>query len=107
MKILVIGSGAREHALVWKLRQSPQVEQVCCAPGNDGIAKIAECVAANAGNVAGIAEIAEKLSADLTIVGPEQPLVLGIADEFEKRGLPIVGPSRVAAQLEGSKVFAK
>jgi len=107
MKILVIGSGAREHALAWKLEQSPQVEHVWCAPGNDGIAQIAECVAANPGDVSGMADIARKLNPDLTIVGPEQPLVLGIADEFANRGLPIVGPSRDAAQLEGSKVFAK
>ncbi len=107
MKILVIGSGAREHALAWKLMQSPQVERVWCAPGNDGIAQTAECVAANPGDVFGMANIAEKLNPDLTIVGPEQPLVLGIADEFAKRGLPIVGPSRDGAQLEGSKVFAK
>lgn len=107
MKILVIGSGAREHALAWKLKQSPQVEHVWCAPGNDGIAQIAECVAANPGDVSGMADIARKLNPDLTIVGPEQPLVLGIADEFANRGLPIVGPSRDAAQLEGSKVFAK
>ncbi|MHB8484744.1 MAG: phosphoribosylamine--glycine ligase [Candidatus Acidiferrales bacterium] len=107
MKILVIGSGAREHALAWKLMQSPQVERVWCAPGNDGIAQIAECVAANPGDVFGMANIAEKLNPDLTIVGPEQPLVLGIADEFANRGLPSVGPSRDAAQLEGSKVFAK
>jgi phosphoribosylamine--glycine ligase len=107
MKILVIGSGAREHALVWKLRQSPQVKHVWCAPGNDGIAQIGECVAANLGDVSGIADIARKLSPDLTIVGPEQPLVLGVANEFAKRGLSIIGPSRDAAQLEGSKVFAK
>lgn len=107
MKILVIGSGAREHALVWKLRQSPQVEYVWCAPGNDGIAQIAECVAANLGDVAVMADIATRLNPDLTIVGPEQPLVLGVADEFARRALPIIGPSRGAAQLEGSKVFAK
>jgi phosphoribosylamine---glycine ligase len=107
MKILVIGSGAREHALVWKLRKSPQVEHVWCAPGNDGIAEIAECVTANLGDVSGMADIAAELGPDLTVVGPEQPLVLGIADEFAKRDLSIVGPSQDAAQLEGSKVFAK
>lgn len=107
MKILVIGGGAREHALVWKLRQSPQVEHVWCAPGNDGIAQIAECVVASPSDVSALAGIAGKLSPDLTIVGPEQPLVLGVADEFAKLGLPIIGPSRDAAQLEGSKVFAK
>ncbi|MGH9730034.1 MAG: phosphoribosylamine--glycine ligase [Candidatus Acidiferrales bacterium] len=107
MKILVIGGGAREHALVWKLRQSPNVQHVWCAPGSDGIAQIAECVAGDLGNVTGVAEVANRLRPDLTVVGPEQPLVLGIADEFARRGLPIVGPSRRAAQLEGSKVFAK
>lgn len=107
MKILVIGGGAREHALVWKLRQSPQVEHIWCAPGNDGIAQIAECVAADPSDVSGTADIAGKLKPDLTIVGPEQPLVLGVADEFAKRRLSIIGPSRDAAQLEGSKVFAK
>ena len=107
MKILVIGSGAREHALVWKLRQSPEVKHVCCAPGNDGIAQIAECVAADLSDVSSMADIAAKLKPDVTVVGPEQPLVLGVSDEFAKRGLSIIGPSRDAAQLEGSKVFAK
>jgi len=107
MKVLVIGGGGREHALVWKLRQSANVEHVWCAPGNDGIAQEAECMAADVGNIAALAELAGKLGPDLTIVGPEQPLVLGIADEFAKRGLPLLGPSREAAQLEGSKVFAK
>ena len=107
MKILVIGSGAREHALVWKLKQSPEVEHIWCAPGNDGIAEIAECVTANVGDVFGMADMAAKLRPELTVVGPEHPLVLGISDEFAKRGLSIVGPSRDAAQLEGSKVFAK
>ncbi|HVA72463.1 MAG TPA: phosphoribosylamine--glycine ligase [Candidatus Limnocylindrales bacterium] len=107
MKVLVIGGGGREHALVWKLRQCASVEQVWCAPGNDGIAQDAECMAADVGNIAALAELAGKLGPDLTIVGPEQPLVLGIADEFAKRGLPLLGPSCDAAQLEGSKVFAK
>jgi len=107
MKILVIGSGAREHALVWKLRQSPQVEHVWCAPGSDGIAQMAECVSANLTDVSNVADVAAKLKPDLTVVGPEQPLVLGVSDEFAKRGLSIIGPSQSAAQLEGSKVFAK
>lgn len=107
MKILVIGGGGREHALAWKLRQSPQAQHVWVAPGNDGIAQDAECVAAKLSDVNGLAEIAGRLKPDLTVVGSEQPLVLGIANEFSKRGLPIVGPSRDAAQLEGSKVFAK
>lgn len=107
MKILVIGGGAREHALTWKLRESPSVECAWCMPGNAGIAALAECVAGNVGEVAKLAEIAQGLKPDLTIVGPEQPLVLGVAEEFEKRGLPMLGPTRAAARLEGSKVFAK
>ena len=107
MKILVIGGGGREHALVWKLRQSPRVEKVWCTPGNGGISQDAECVAANLKNVASLATLAEKLGADLTVVGPEQPLVEGIADEFARCGRALVGPSKQAARLEGSKVFAK
>lgn len=107
MRILVIGGGGREHALVWKLRQSPQVEKIWCAPGNGGIQTIAECIEANVGDIRGLAEIAETLKPDLTIVGPEQPLVGGIEEEFEKRDLRLLGPSRDGARLEGSKVFAK
>ena len=107
MKILVIGGGAREHALVWKLRQSSRVEHLWCIRGNAGIAELAECIGGNSADVQDLAETAARLKLDLTIVGPEQPLVLGIADEFQKRGLPLLGPSRAAAQLEGSKVFAK
>src|SRR5579862_249866 len=107
MKILVIGSGGREHALVWKLRQSPSATKIWCAPGNGGIARDAECIAADPGDVAGLAELAARLAADLTVVGPEQPLVLGVADEFARRGLRVIAPSKQGAQLEGSKVFAK
>ncbi len=107
MKILVIGGGGREHALVWKLRQSPMVTKIWCAPGNGGISSDAECVPADTGNVTELAALAEKLHADLTVVGPELPLVAGIADEFAHRKLAIVGPNRAAAQLEGSKIFAK
>ena len=107
MKILVIGGGAREHALVWKLRQSPLVQHLWCVPGNAGIAELAECIDGSTADVQKLTETAGALKPDLTIVGPEQPLVLGIADEFEKCGLPILGPTRAAAQLEGSKVFAK
>jgi phosphoribosylamine---glycine ligase len=107
MKILIIGSGGREHALVWKLRQSNAVEKIWCAPGNGGISKDAECVALDLNDVNAAADLARKLGADLTIVGPELPLVLGIADEFTKRGLILLGPAKHAAQLEGSKVFAK
>ena len=107
MKILVIGGGGREHALVWKLRQSPAVTKLWCAPGNGGIAQQAECIAADLGDVVGLRSLAHRLGADLTVVGPEQPLVLGIADEFADHGLRLVGPSRACAQLEGSKIFAK
>jgi phosphoribosylamine--glycine ligase len=107
MKILVIGGGGREHALAWKLRQSPLVTKLWCTPGNGGILQDAECVAADAGDVQGLAELAQRLGADLTVVGPEGPLVLGVADEFARRGLRILAPSKQAAQLEGSKVFTK
>ena len=107
MKILVIGGGGREHAIVWKLAQSPSVEKVWCAPGNGGIAANAECVPLDVKDVNAAADLAQRLGADLTIVGPEMPLVLGIADEFERRGLRLLGPGEEAAQLEGSKVFSK
>jgi phosphoribosylamine--glycine ligase len=107
MKILVIGSGGREHAIVWKLRQSASVEKVWCAPGNGGIAQHAECAPLDLKDVNAAAGLAESLGADLTIVGPELPLVLGIVNEFSRRGLTILGPTRDAAQLEGSKIFAK
>jgi phosphoribosylamine--glycine ligase len=107
VKILVVGGGGREHALCWSLRRSPFVEEVFCAPGNPGIAEVADCVPVAAGDIVEIADLAEKLKMDLTVVGPELPLALGIADEFAKRELPIIGPSRLAAQIEASKVFAK
>jgi phosphoribosylamine---glycine ligase len=107
MKILVLGSGGREHALIWKLRQSPSVEKIWCAPGNGGISNDAECLPLDLTDVKATAELAAKLGADLTIVGPELPLVLGVADEFAKRGLLLLGPTQKAAQLEGSKIFAK
>ena len=107
MKILVIGGGGREHALVWKLGQSPRVEKLWCAPGNGGIAQDAECLPVDTKDVGAMIALAERLKPDLTVVGPEQPLVLGVADEFSRRGLAIVGPSKQAAEIEGSKVFAK
>ena len=107
MKILVIGGGGREHALVWKLKQSPLVEKIWCAPGNGGIAPEAECVAIDAGDVGAVVGLAEKIKPDLTIVGPELPLVNGLTDAFRQRKWAIVGPSQQAAQLEGSKVFSK
>ncbi len=107
MKILVLGGGGREHALVWKLNQSPRVEKIWCAPGNGGIAAEAECVAIDAGDVGAIVALAQKIQPDLTIVGPELPLVNGLTDAFRQRNWAIVGPSQQAAQLEGSKVFSK
>jgi hypothetical protein len=121
MNILVIGGGGREHALAWKLKQSPRVAQLFCAPGNAGMAGIAECVPADVNDPAGLAALAERVNADpaglaalaervnadLAVVGPELPLVQGVADEFATRGLKVVGPTRAAAELEGSKVFAK
>lgn len=107
MKILVVGGGGREHALCWSLRKSPLVEELYCAPGNPGIAEVADCLPVSAGDIVELADLAEKLTLDLTVVGPELPLVLGIADEFAKRDLPLFGPSRLAAQIEGSKAFAK
>ena len=107
MKILVLGGGGREHALVWKLNQSPRVEKIWCAPGNGGIAAEAECVAIEAGDVGAIVALAGKIQPDLTIVGPELPLVNGLADAFRQRNWAVVGPSQQAAQLEGSKVFSK
>jgi phosphoribosylamine--glycine ligase len=107
MNVLVIGGGGREHALVWKLKQSPRVSKIWCAPGNGGIASEAECLACDPGDVDGLVALAEKISPDLTVIGPELPLVNGVGDAFRRRGWPIVAPSRDAAQLEGSKIFAK
>src|SRR5271163_1332786 len=107
MKILVIGGGGREHALVWKLKQSARVEKIWCTPGNGGIAGDAECIAVDAGDVSAIVVLTEKIAPDLTVVGPELPLVNGIVDAFTQRKWAIVGPSRQAAQLEGSKIFSK
>jgi len=107
MKILVIGSGGREHALVWKLSESPQVEKIYATPGNAGISQLAECVTAENNSPIALAELAARLEIDLTIVGPEAHLVAGVVDAFNRRQLAIVGPTRAAAALEGSKIFAK
>jgi len=107
MKILVVGSGGREHTLVWKLAQSKHVQKIYAAPGNGGIGELAECVNIKVDDLAGLADFAKNNKIDLTVVGPELPLVLGIVDEFQRRGLAVFGPSRAASQLEGSKVFAK
>lgn len=107
MKILVVGGGGREHALVWKFAQSHTVKKIYCAPGNPGTAELAENVEIAADDVQALAEFAEDRHVNFTFVGPEAPLVKGIVGEFQKRKLPVVGPSQAAAQLEGSKVFAK
>jgi phosphoribosylamine--glycine ligase len=107
MKILVLGSGGREHALVWKLRQSARVSQVYCAPGNGGIADEAECLPVDLKSVDSMVALGQQLQPDLTVVGPELPLMLGVVDEFTRRGWPVFGPTAAAAQLESSKSFAK
>jgi len=107
MKILVVGGGGREHALVWKLRQSPSVTHIYCAPGNAGIDELAEPVELDVADVEAIARFAAEHDVDLTIPGPELPLTLGVIDELQRHGLRGFGPTRAAAQLEGSKAFAK
>jgi len=107
MKILVVGSGGREHALVWKLRQSPLVSKIYAAPGNGGTSSLAENVDIAATDISGLLSFAERKAIDLTVVGPEAPLVQGIVDQFSRRGLSCFGPSREAAKIEGSKAYAK
>ena len=107
MKVLVVGNGGREHALVWKIRQSPLVTEVYCAPGNAGMEGLADCVPIDTSNIVEVADFAQTIKADLTVVGPELPMVLGIGDEFRRRGLTVMSPSREAAEIEGSKAFAR
>jgi phosphoribosylamine--glycine ligase len=107
MRVLVVGGGGREHALAWRLRKSPQVEAVFCAPGNAGIAEVAECVPLAADDLPGLVRFARERSIDLTVVGPERPLTLGLVDRFGDAGLRAFGPTAAGAQLEGSKVFTK
>ncbi len=107
MKVLVVGSGGREHALVWKIHQSPRVNKIFCAPGNAGIKKMAECVDINVSDVEALVAFALKEQIDLTVIGPELSLTAGVVDAFQKEGLRIFGPSQDAAILEGSKVFTK
>lgn len=107
MRVLVIGGGGREHALCWKLRQSPHITALFAVPGNAGIADTATCLPADVNDVAGLAALASSIGADLTVVGPEAPLVAGVAEAFAAANLKLVGPSREAARLEGSKIFAK
>ena len=107
MKVLVVGSGGREHALVWKISQSPMVDKIYCAPGNAGIGEMAECVAIKAEDLDGLLDFAVQNEIGLTVVGPEVPLTMGIVDKFQEKGLKIFGPSGRAAEIEGSKTFAK
>jgi phosphoribosylamine--glycine ligase len=107
MKVLVLGGGGREHALVWKLRQSPRITQLVCAPGNGGVGDDAEVAAADLKSLEAMVGLANRLQPELTIVGPELPLTLGVVDEFTRRGWPIFGPTQAAARLESSKSFAK
>ena len=107
MKILVVGNGGREHALAWKIRQSPRCKELFCVPGNAGMAGLADCVPIDTSNIVELADFAQTVKADLTVVGPELPMVLGIADEFHRRGLSIFCPTRAAAEIEGSKAFAR
>jgi phosphoribosylamine--glycine ligase len=107
LRVLLVGGGGREHALAWKLAQSPRLGTLYAAPGNPGIAEIAECVPVRADDVRAIADLADRKRIDLTVVGPEAPLALGVADLLEARGRPVFGPSRTAAALESSKVFSK
>ncbi len=107
MKILVIGSGGREHALVWKLSQSPHARKIFCTPGNAGISQLAECIPFKGDDIPGLAEFANKEKINFTVVGPEVSLCAGIVDEFSRRGLSIFGPDKAAARMEASKVFSK
>jgi phosphoribosylamine--glycine ligase len=107
MKVLIVGSGGREHALAWKLKQSPHAERIFCAPGNAGTAEIGENVAISASDLASLVQFAKENRADLTVVGPDDPLAAGIVDLFTEEGLRIFGPTKTAARLESSKIFAK
>lgn len=107
MKVLVIGGGGREHAIVWSLKRSPQVTEIVCAPGNGGIAEMARCIPVNVNDLASMANLAAIEKADLTVIGPEVPLALGLVDELESRDLRVFGPTKAAARLESSKAFAK
>ena len=107
MKILIVGQGGREHALAWKIRQSPLVKDIFCAPGNAGTALEAVNLDIAATDIDGLVRFVKKEKIDLTVIGPEAPLVAGLADVLDKEGLRVFGPSKQAAELEGSKVFAK
>lgn len=107
MKVLIVGGGGREHAIAWKLSQSPNVDKIFCAPGNAGIANVAECVAIKAEDIDGICKFAKESQIDLAVIGPEVPLAMGIVDELQKAGVKTFGPNKKCAQLEASKAFTK
>ena len=107
MKILVVGGGGREHAICWKLSKEANVDKIYCAPGNAGILNVAQCIDIQDSDIENLLKFAKENKIDLTIVGPEIPLVAGIVDKFEKEGLKIFGPNKKCAQLEGSKAFSK
>ena len=107
MRILIVGSGGREHALAWKIAQSPKADEIYCAPGNAGIAKVAECVDIKVTDISSLLAFAIEKKIDMAIIGPESPLILGIIDEFRKAGIRTFGPTKAAAAIEGSKVFSK
>ncbi|MBN7773045.1 phosphoribosylamine--glycine ligase [Clostridium aminobutyricum] len=107
MKVLIVGGGGREHAIAWKLAQSPNVDKIYCAPGNAGIANVAECIAVKAEDIKGICRLAAEKEIDLAVIGPEVPLALGIVDELEDIGVRTFGPNKKCAQLEASKAFTK
>src|ERR1700747_3122778 len=107
MRVLVVGSGGREHALVWAISASPLVDALFCTPGNAGIAEEATCIAITAGDIRGIVEFCRREQVDFVVVGPEAPLVLGLVDALEAAGIPTFGPSAAAATLEGSKGYSK
>ncbi|MEP6147734.1 MAG: phosphoribosylamine--glycine ligase, partial [Nisaea sp.] len=107
MKILVVGSGAREHALCWAISASPLCDHLYCAPGNAGIATVAECIAVKAEDVDGVVTFARENAIDFVVVGPEAPLVAGLVDKLDEAGIKAFGPNAAAAQLEGSKAFTK
>ncbi len=107
MKVLLVGSGGREHALAWKLTQSPGLTELHCAPGNPGIAQLGHCHPVRAEDAEGLLGLARELNVDLVVVGPEAPLVAGVGDALRRNGLAVFGPGRDAARIEGSKAFAK
>ena len=107
MKVLVVGGGGREHTIVWKISKSPKVDKIYCAPGNGGIAELAECVPVKATDIDGVVKFAKENKIDLVMVAPDDPLVMGMVDALEKEGIRAFGPRANAAIIEGSKVFSK